>query len=125
MILNNIFIVIYIIKDIIKASERCIMKNSSVTKKQAIEVSRVFKSFSHPTRLLMLCKLSEGASTVQQLQDACGLEQASTSQFLARLKSEGRVSGERRGNQVYYSLTDERLIELLRTLERLYCNTKS
>jgi DNA-binding transcriptional ArsR family regulator len=32
--------------------------------------------------------------------------------------------GERRGNQVFYSLTDERLVELMHTLVRLYCNPR-
>ncbi|MBS1963568.1 MAG: winged helix-turn-helix transcriptional regulator [Bdellovibrionales bacterium] len=93
-----------------------------VNKRQAKEVSEIFKSFSHPSRLLMLCRLSDGACSVQELQDACGLEQAPTSQFLARLRKEGRVVGERHGNQVLYSLTDPRMIELLKTLYRLYCD---
>ena len=97
------------------------MKNLAVNKRQAQTVSKIFKSFSHPSRLLMLCKLSEGPCSVQELQDACGLKQAPTSQFLARLRSEGRVQGERNGNQVLYSLTDDRLKELMKTLSRLYC----
>ena len=100
------------------------MKGVQVSKKQANEVSRIFKSFSHPCRLLLLCRLSEGPSTVQELQDACGLEQAPTSQFLARLRAEGRVKGERQGNQVIYSLTDERLTQLLKTVSKLYCQSK-
>lgn len=100
------------------------MKSIAVNPKQAKEVSEVFKSFSHPTRLLMLCKLSEGPSTVQELQEACGLEQAATSQFLARLRKEGRVVGDRKGNQVLYSLKDPRLLELLKTLHRLYCRNE-
>jgi len=100
------------------------MNLAAVNKKQAKEVSRVFKSFSHPTRLLVLCRLSEGPCTVQELQDATGLEQAPTSQFLARLRAEGRVQSARDGKKVFYSLTDERLIELMKTLLRLYCDPK-
>jgi ArsR family transcriptional regulator, virulence genes transcriptional regulator len=100
------------------------MKGFNVSKKQAEEVSKIFKSFSHPSRLMMLCRLSDGPCTVQELQDACSLDQAPTSQFLARLRKEGRVVGEREGNQVYYSLTDERLVELMKTLGRLYCKQK-
>ncbi len=100
------------------------MKGFNVSKKQAEEVSLIFKSFSHPSRLMMLCKLSDGPCTVQQLQDACNLEQAPTSQFLARLRKERRVVGERDGNQVYYSLTDSRLVELMKTLGRLYCKPR-
>ena len=107
-----------------RSRERNAMKGFSVSKKQAEEVSLIFKSFSHPSRLMMLCKLSDGPCTVQQLQDTCDLEQAQTSQFLARLRKEGRDTGERDGNQVYYSLTDTRLVELMKTLGRLYCKPK-
>jgi len=100
------------------------MRGIKVSKKQAKEVSLIFKSFSHPSRLMMLCKLSEGPCTVQEIQEACDLEQAPTSQFLARLRKEGRVKGERDGNQVFYSLTDVRLIELMKTLSKLYCKPK-
>lgn len=97
------------------------MKSITVNTRQAREVSEILKSFSHPTRLLMLCRLSAGPCSVQELQEACGLEQAPTSQFLARLRREGRVVSERRGQQVLYSIRDPRLVELLQTLYRLYC----
>ncbi len=97
------------------------MKAIQVSASQAHEVSEILKSFSHPTRLLLLCRLSAGPCSVQELQDACGLEQAPTSQFLARLRREGRVISERRGQQVIYSIRDPRLAELLQTLYRLYC----
>ena len=97
------------------------MKTLPVNQHQAENVSKIFKSFSHPARLLMLCRLSEGPCTVQELQAACGLDQAPTSQFLARMKAEGRVTCERNGNQMVYSLSDERLAELMKTLYRLYC----
>jgi ArsR family transcriptional regulator, virulence genes transcriptional regulator len=100
------------------------MKDLVVTKKQAEEVSQILKSFSHSARLLILCRLSEGPCTVQEIQEACGLEQAPTSQFLARMRREGRVRGERQGTQVIYSLIDERLVELMNTIARLYCQTK-
>ena len=108
-------------KNIFKQEVLELMKSIPVNRRQAEEVSKIFKSFSHPARLLMLCKLSEGASTVQELQSACGLDQAPTSQFLARLKAEGRVTCERSGNQMVYTLADERLIELMKTLYKLYC----
>jgi len=97
------------------------VKKEAVSLKQAELVSRIFKSFSHPSRLMILCKLSSKPQTVQALQQACGLEQAPTSQFLARMRKEKRVSSNRRGNRVFYSLSDPRLKELMKTVARLYC----
>jgi len=88
--------------------------------KQAAQVSRVFKSFSHPSRFKVLCRLLEGPCTVRDLQGACGLEQAPTSQFLARLRAEGQIVGARKGNQVFYSLADTRLSELMKVIAKLY-----
>ena len=99
-------------------------KGVEVDRDQALAVSQVLKSFSQPTRLLILCRLSKGPASVFELQEACGLDQAPTSQFLARLRREGQVVGERSGNQIFYSLTDPRAVELLQTLYRLYCGTE-
>jgi len=98
--------------------------NFEVNRKQAEEVSKIFKSFSQVTRLLILCRLSKGPASVLELQEACGLDQAPTSQFLARLRREGRIQGERVGNQVFYTLTDERLTELMQHTHRLFCEGK-
>jgi len=63
----------------------------------AQEMSEVLKGLAHPARLKILCRLSEGEATVQELQEACGLEQAATSQFLARMRREKSVVSKREG----------------------------
>jgi DNA-binding transcriptional ArsR family regulator len=90
--------------------------------KKAQEVSEILAGLAHPTRLRILCRLCEGEATVAELQEACGLEQAPTSQFLARMRAEKRVSSRREGKSVLYALSDPRLLELMRAIAAIYCN---
>ncbi len=97
-------------------------RNAKALTSKAKEVSRVLRGFSHPTRLRILCRLTDGPAPVSELQEACGLSQAQTSQFLARLRREGQVKAERNGQSIHYSLSDSRAAELIAAIAGIYCN---
>jgi DNA-binding transcriptional ArsR family regulator len=99
-------------------------KDFDINLKQSEVVSAVFKSFSHPLRLRILCQLAQKPSSVQELQEACGVEQVIMSQALAKLRREGRVRAERDANRMVYSLADERLVDLMQQMIRIYCGDK-
>ncbi len=88
---------------------------------KAKEVSRVLRGLSHPARLRILCRLREGPASVQELEKACGLSQAQTSQFLARLRAEGQVRSRREGQFVRYSLESSQVADLIEAIGRIYC----
>ena len=88
---------------------------------KALEVSRILKGLSHPTRLQILCRLCEGPCSVQELQEACALTQANTSQFLQRMRAEGCVEAERSGQNVIYRIKDPKLSQLLQAVASIYC----
>lgn len=92
---------------------------------KAKEVSRLLRGLSHPARLKILCRLSEGHASVHELQDACGLSQAQTSQFLARLRHEGHVTCRRDGQHIYYSLADSRTTALMNAISGIYCKAEA
>lgn len=89
---------------------------------QAQVVTQTLKALSHPVRLKLLCELCVGPRTVQELQTRCEIPQAMTSQFLAKLRSEGRVVGERDGNHVRYRIADDKLVTLVEALSQIYCS---
>ncbi len=91
---------------------------------KAKEVSRVLQGLAHPVRLRMLCRLCDGPASVKELQEASGLSQAGTSQFLARLRKEGHVEAKRKGRFVYYTLRDSREARLIEVIGRIYCKSK-
>jgi ArsR family transcriptional regulator, virulence genes transcriptional regulator len=88
---------------------------------KAKDVARMLKNLAHPQRLLVLCRLSQSEANVSQLQELLQVEQAVMSQMLARLRGQGLVIAEKRGQQVFYRLADARIAQVLATLTHLYC----
>ncbi len=88
---------------------------------KAQDVAQILKNLAHPQRLLVLCRLSQGEANVGQLQELMGLEQAVVSHMLARLRGQGLVVADKRGQQVFYRLHDPRIAQVLETLTQLYC----
>jgi DNA-binding transcriptional ArsR family regulator len=90
-------------------------------KKSCDEVCSILKSLSHPQRLLILGHLLQGSKSVSQLVSLCDVSQSQMSQFLTRMKLEGLVSSEKDGTSQVYSIADNRLIHLMKTIQSEYC----
>lgn len=91
-------------------------------KKSCEEVCVILKALSHPHRLLIMGYLLEGPKTVGDLVELCDTSQPQMSQFLIRMKHEGLLTAEKDGKYQVYSLTDARLIQLMKTLQSEYCS---
>lgn len=75
------------------------------------------KALANPKRLLIVDLLSDGSErTVTQLQDETGLSQSNVSQNLAILRTAGLVHARRDGNNVFYSVSDERVLKAVTLL---------
>ena len=85
------------------------------------DVCQILKALSHPQRLLILGHLLSGPKTVSELVKLCEVSQSQMSQFLVRMKYEGLVSSERQGKFQHYSVADQRLIQLMKTIQGQYC----
>lgn len=90
-------------------------------RKNCDQVSARLRALAHPKRLLILGTLIEGDKTVTELQELCGISQSQLSQFLARMKLEKLVICKRRGRFQSYAIADERIRNLVLTLQTLYC----
>lgn len=80
---------------------------------QLMDTSELMKALSHPARLCIVNKITRGSLTVSQMQECLAISQSNVSQHLAILKSRGIIKGERVGSEVFYSLSDERMRELV------------
>jgi ArsR family transcriptional regulator len=69
--------------------------------------ARVLKAMAHPTRLYIVDVLSEGERCVHELTEMVGADMSTVSKHLSVLKGVGLVSDDKRGSEVYYSLTME------------------
>lgn len=82
--------------------------------------AEIFQALSHPTRIAIVECLHDGEQTVGKLIEQLGLEQANVSQHLAILRTKQIVTARRAGNQVYYSLRDPVLAEVLTLLHEYF-----
>ena len=88
---------------------------------QALEASaaaaaRLLKLLASEQRLILLCRLSQGETSVGELARHVGLAQSAASQHLAQLRADGLVATRRDAQTIYYRLDDDaasRVIDLL------------
>src|SRR5437763_17201867 len=80
----------------------------------------VFQALSHPTRIAIVEILREGELPASALQERLAVEQANLSQHLTVLRNRQIVVNRKEGNQVFYSLRDLLLVEVLDLMKR-YC----
>lgn len=72
--------------------------------------SEVCKVFSNPARLEILDVLRGSGKSVSELTRRTGLSQANVSQHLSVMKSTGIVSYRREGKNVYYALSNPKVV---------------
>lgn len=89
-----------------------------VTAEAAVSILR---AMANPDRLLLLCQLSQGEKSVQELEQLLEIRQPTLSQQLGVLRKEGLVETRREGKRIYYSVRDARVLGLLTSMVALYC----
>jgi DNA-binding transcriptional ArsR family regulator len=81
-----------------------------------------FRALAHPVRIRILELLVKGDRSVQELQEALGLEQPVVSQHLAVLRASQIVSGRKEGVSVRYAVRDPLIGTLLDTARQIFNN---
>jgi ArsR family transcriptional regulator len=82
--------------------------------------AEIFQALAHPTRIAIVEALRDGELPAGRLIDQLQLEQANASQHLSVLRAKQVVINRKVGNQVFYSLRDPVLIEVLDILRRYF-----
>lgn len=80
----------------------------------------VFQALGHPTRIAIVEVLREGELSARMIQERLEIEQANLSQHLAVLRSRQIVVNRKEGNQVFYSLRNPVLVEVLDIMRRYF-----
>ena len=73
----------------------------------------IFQALAHPTRIAILELLGSEELSAGELIEKLGMEQANVSQHLAVLRTKQIVVNRKAGNQVFYSVRDPILLEVL------------
>lgn len=67
--------------------------------------ARIIKALAHPSRLYIVDLLNDEDKCVCELTEKVGADMSTVSKHLSILKGAGIVTDEKRGTQVYYSLS--------------------
>ena len=82
--------------------------------------AEIFQALAHPTRIAIVETLGSREMSAGQIIEELEIEQANASQHLTVLRSKQIVVKRKEGNQVFYSLRDPVLIEVLDILKRYF-----
>ncbi|HHX7191425.1 metalloregulator ArsR/SmtB family transcription factor [Bacillus thuringiensis] len=81
----------------------------------------ILRMLGHPMRLMVIRELIlKGPLNVSELQKLLRVPQSTMSQQLIKLKQFKMVSYERKGNEIYYIVSDEKVIESMKRIEHLH-----
>lgn len=83
------------------------------------EQARIYKALGHPSRLAMVDALGEGERCVCELRELVGADMSTVSKHLSVLREAGIVKHDKRGNQVYYSLSMPCIIAFMSCVQRV------
>jgi DNA-binding transcriptional ArsR family regulator len=80
----------------------------------------LFQALAHPTRIAIVEILRDGEQSAGALIERLEVEQANASQHLAVLRGKQIVTSRREGNQVFYSLRDPLIGDVLDIMRRYF-----
>lgn len=106
-------------------TNRLTANNLADMKERAPEVAELLRFMATPSRLLLLCQLSQGESTVGGLEEATGIRQPALSQQLAELRQRHLVTTRRESRSVFYRINDSRVEAMLVAMHRIFCVDQS
>lgn len=84
-------------------------------------VAKILKSMSHPIRLKILCLLQDQELSVGDIRDQVETTNANVSQHLNILRSQGIIDYRKDANFIYNRITDQRILELIQNMRKLFC----
>ena len=85
--------------------------------------ANICNGLADPIRILILYKLSENPTSVNDLANAINLSQPTASRQLKILKDRGLVISKRDGQFVFYHLADPRIIQALDLMRAVMAET--
>ena len=81
-----------------------------------------FKALAHPLRIRILDELRKGELSVNDLGSRLNVEQSNLSQQLAVLRTRNILAARKDGQNVYYSVRDPQLFDLLDVARKIFNN---
>ena len=89
--------------------------------KDVNDLALLLKSISHPIRLKILCLLQDRELSVSEIRESVETSGANISQHLNIMRNQGIIGSRKEANFIYNRITDERVVELMKTMKQLFC----
>lgn len=89
------------------------VRNHLPTPQSLTDMAELFRLFGDPTRLKILCSLSQQELCVCDLSNLIGMTQSAVSHQLRQLKQGRLVKSRREGKTIFYSLADDHVETVL------------
>jgi DNA-binding transcriptional ArsR family regulator len=93
----------------------------AIMQRNAAKAEAMLKLLANAKRLMILCHLVKSEQTVGEIADLVGLSHSALSQHLAKMRKNGLVLADKRGQQVYYRVGSPEVSAILSTLYLIYC----
>ncbi|NSW46250.1 MAG: helix-turn-helix transcriptional regulator [Bacteroidales bacterium] len=83
------------------------------------EASEMLKAMAHPLRIAILRLLKAGKPlTVSEIHELLSIEQSAASHHLGILKTRGIVCAKRKGKNIYYTISHERISNVIDCIQK-------
>ncbi len=83
------------------------------------EAAEMLKAMAHPIRIAILKLLSNNKPlTVSEIHEILNIEQSTTSHHLSIMKNRNIVCAKRKGKNIYYSISHERILNILTCIKQ-------
>jgi ArsR family transcriptional regulator len=82
--------------------------------------ANIFQALAHPTRIAIVEMLRDGEVPVSHILERLRIDPANASQHLAVLRGKNVVLSRKEGTQVFYSLRDPILVDVLDIMRRYF-----
>jgi DNA-binding transcriptional ArsR family regulator len=91
---------------------------------KAKQIAELLKVLANENRLMILCTLMEHPMTVNKIAERVpNITQSALSQHLALFKAHGILDNIKSGQNITYSIADDRVEKIIITLKKYYCDT--
>ena len=87
--------------------------------------AKTLKAIAHPLRLKILCSLNDNEMSVKEIVEKSGSTQSNISQHLTYLRDKNILEARREANRVFYRISRMELIEIIKMMQEIYCNTEA
>jgi DNA-binding transcriptional ArsR family regulator len=93
---------------------------------KAKQIAELLKVLANENRLMILCCLMEQPITVSEISKRIPkITQSALSQHLAIFKAHGILDFNKSGQNITYSIADNRVEEVMFTLKKYYCDEEN